>query len=91
MNGKPPTPEMMKAVFGVTPSSPAPPLPPPAPPPPPKPKRSVGDINVIAEGQRVFDPSLPPTQPKAPSAAMAKQGTAPAMDLTQPWGAPANG
>lgn len=87
--GKPPTPEMMKAVFGVAP--PAPPPPAPVPPAPPKPKKTVGDINVIAEGQRVFDPTLPPTQPKAPNAAMAKQGTAPAMDLTQPWGAPASG
>jgi hypothetical protein len=53
--------------------------------------RSVGNVMLSAEAQRAYNPGMPPTgaQPiKQPNAQQAKQGTAPAMDSSGPWGKP---
>lgn len=51
--------------------------------------RTLGDVMVSAEAQRIFNPALPPTKPKPPTAAMMDAGTASAMDTTGNWGTPA--
>jgi hypothetical protein len=54
---------------------------PPAPIPVKMPK-TVGNISIAMQAQKIYNPALPPAPPmKAPSKAMAEQGTAPAMDL----------
>jgi hypothetical protein len=87
------TPEMMQAVFGVPPVDAPVPAPVELTPPPPAPKpakagRTVGDVSVMAEAQRIYNPQIPPQPPKAPSAAMVKQGTSSAMDTSGAWGKP---
>jgi len=50
--------------------------------------RTMGNIRVAAEAQRVFNPGLPPTKPKAPTAAQQSSGVAPAMSTSGNWGQP---
>jgi len=50
--------------------------------------RTMGNVRVAAEAQRVFNPGLPPTKPKAPTASMQASGVAPAMGTTGNWGKP---
>ncbi len=42
---------------------------------------------VMAEGQRIYNPQLPPAV-KGPTGPTAEQGTAQAMDTSGPWGKP---
>jgi len=49
-----------------------------------KPK-SVGDVTISAQAQRIYNPNMPPAPPKAPTAAQSEQGTGPAMDLASKW------
>ena len=79
-------PDILEGAFG--PPKPAPkPEPAPAPEGPklgrprkvPAPPRGVGDISLIAEAQRVFNPALPPAKPKGPTATTAALGSTPAM------------
>lgn len=46
--------------------------------------RTLGDVKVAAEAQKIYNPAL--GQVKAPTAAQQSQGTAPAMDVTGNWG-----
>jgi hypothetical protein len=46
--------------------------------------KTVGDVSISAEAQRIFSPNLPPI-PKAPNATQNDQGTAPSMDLKSKW------
>jgi hypothetical protein len=55
---------------------------------PEEPKKTVKDIRISAEAQRIYNPQMPPVPPKAPPAKMVGQGIAPAMDLTGAWGKP---
>lgn len=48
--------------------------------------RTLGSVRVAAEAQRLFNPTLPPTKPKAPTAAQLDVGSAAAMDTTGNWG-----
>ena len=48
--------------------------------------RSLGNVTVAAEAQRVFNPNLPPTKPKAPTAAQLEKGSSSALDNTGNWG-----
>jgi hypothetical protein len=50
--------------------------------------RGVGDISLIAEAQRVFNPALPPAKPKGPTATTAELGSTPAMGTGGAWGKP---
>jgi len=50
--------------------------------------RTLGDVRVAAEAQRIFNPALPPTVPKGPTAAQMESGTTTAMDTTGNWGTP---
>ncbi|MFA5377257.1 MAG: hypothetical protein WC455_16020 [Dehalococcoidia bacterium] len=47
------------------------------------PKRTVGDATMIAEAQRIYDPSKPsvPMEVKGPNAKQQETGTGPAMEL----------
>jgi hypothetical protein len=59
------------------------------PPIPPKPSRSVGDVFLALQGQRIYDPNIPMVEkPKPPTSTNIGTGTAPAMDTTKPWGNP---
>lgn len=66
--------------------------------------RTVGNLDTIVESQRIYNPSLPPTNPnlpasgatppaqptpKGPPAKMVHTGTAGASDLEGNWGTPA--
>lgn len=55
--------------------------------------RTVGNPNLAAEAQRIYNPNLPPTKPKAPTKALLEQGTTAVADVTGSWGTPeaANG
>jgi hypothetical protein len=56
---------------------------------PGKPKRTLGDIFVALEAQKVYNPQLPSVQkPEAPPANTFGKGTAPAMDTEGAWGQP---
>ena len=48
---------------------------------PAKPKRTLGDVALSAEAQRVYDPAQPSVPSKAPPGKMLETGTGPAMDL----------
>lgn len=48
--------------------------------------RSLGNVFSAAEAQRIFNPSLPPTKPKAPTAAQTELGTSSTMDIEGTWG-----
>lgn len=50
--------------------------------------RTMGNISTIAEAQRVYNPNLPPTKPKAPTAAQMEVGTSPSMGTEGNWGTP---
>jgi hypothetical protein len=50
--------------------------------------RSVGNVQLSAEAQRIYNPQAPPVPIKQPNAQQAKGGTAPAMDTGGPWGTP---
>ena len=56
-------------------------------------KRTLGSAYSAAEAQRLFNPSMPSTKPKAPTAAQMNAGTTSTMDLGGSWGTPerANG
>jgi hypothetical protein len=49
----------------------------------PSPKRTVGEAALIAEGQRIYDPSKPsvPMEVKGPNAKQQEAGTVGAMDM----------
>lgn len=51
-----------------------------------KPKRTVGDINLMAEAQRVYNPNLPPTKPKGPTEAQTQLGVTANSGLEGRWG-----
>ncbi len=90
--------EMLKQAF--TPpevknaEKPAPAPVPEAPPPVPEvklpeaPSKTVKDIRIVAQAQRIYNPAMPPAPAKQPTEKMIDQGTAPAMDNTGPWGKP---
>ena len=60
-----------------------------APPPPQEKKRTLGDIFVALEAQKVYQPNLPSVpQPQAPPANMQDQGTAPNLGTTGSWNTP---
>lgn len=48
--------------------------------------RSLGNVYSAAEAQRIFNPNLPPTKPKGPTAAQTELGTSSTMDLEGNWG-----
>ena len=50
--------------------------------------RSVGNVALSAEAQRIYQPNLPSPQIKQPSAQQADTGTAKAMGLQEAWGQP---
>ena len=50
--------------------------------------RSVGNVALSAEAQRIYQPNLPAPQIKQPSAQQAGEGTAKAMTLNEAWGTP---
>lgn len=50
--------------------------------------RTVGNPNLAAEAQRIYNPNLPPTKPKAPTNALLEQGTAAVSDVGGAWGTP---
>ena len=50
--------------------------------------RTLGDVRVAAEAQRIFNPAIPPMPPKPPSTTMIDRGTSGAMDTTGTWGRP---
>ena len=55
-----------------------------------KPKRSLGDVFVALEAQKVFNPNIPSIpSPVPPPANTFQKGTAPALDNTGAWGKPA--
>ena len=53
-------------------------------------QRSLGDVSIALEAQRVYNPGLPsmPSPQPAPANTFQK-GTTPAMDNTGAWGGPA--
>lgn len=55
---------------------------------PAKQRRGLGDIVLIAEAQKTFNPGMPSPQLKGPSAQMVGQGTAQAAGTTGAWGKP---
>lgn len=55
----------------------------------PKPKRSVGDVYVALEAQKVYNPDMPSVQkPQAPKNPMLDTGTSHNLGLDQGWGNP---
>ena len=48
--------------------------------------RTLNNVRVAAEAQRIFNPTLPPTKPKGPTEAQINQGTTPAADMQGNWG-----
>lgn len=50
--------------------------------------RTLGNVRTTAEAQRIYNPSLPPTNPKGPTAAQMEAGTSSAMDIQGNWGTP---
>ena len=50
--------------------------------------RTVGDVNVSAEAQRIFNPGMPsaPSKPKAPTAAQQDSGTSASIGTSGNWG-----
>lgn len=48
--------------------------------------RSLGNIFSAAEAQRIFNPSLPPTKPKAPTNEQLNKGSSSTMDIEGNWG-----
>jgi len=50
--------------------------------------RTMTDVSVMAEAQRIFNPSLPPTIPKPPNAKQMEAGTTSALDIGGSWGTP---
>jgi hypothetical protein len=50
--------------------------------------RTMGNVTTIAEAQRVYNPNLPPTKPKAPTAAQMEVGSSPSMGTEGNWGTP---
>lgn len=50
--------------------------------------RTIGNVSTIAEAQRVYNPNLPPTKPKAPTAAQMEVGSSPSMGTEGNWGTP---
>ena len=48
--------------------------------------RTLNNVRVAAEAQRIFNPTLPPTKPKGPTEAQINQGTTPAADMSGNWG-----
>ena len=54
--------------------------------------RTLGNIRVAAEAQRIFNPGLPPTKPKGPTAAQQDIGLSPALAGEEAgWGRVNNG
>jgi hypothetical protein len=54
------------------------------------PKRSVGDIYVAMEAQRIFNPEMPAVnKPQAPKNQMIDTGVSSSLGLDQGWGSPA--
>lgn len=52
--------------------------------------RTLGDINLATEAQRLFNPDMPSPPPKAAPANKQDLGTAAAADITGRWGQPQN-
>lgn len=62
--------------------------------------RTIGNLDTIVESQRIYNPTIPPTNPmmsqnaqpapapKGPPASMVHTGTAGASDLEGSWGKP---
>jgi hypothetical protein len=50
--------------------------------------RTLGNVRTAAEAQRIFNPTIPPMQPKPPTAAMMESGTSSAMGTEGTWGQP---
>ena len=50
--------------------------------------RTLGNVRVTAEAQRVYNPALPPTKPKGPTAAQTELGTSANLQTSpeQGWG-----
>ena len=44
--------------------------------------RTLNNVRVAAEAQRIFNPTLPPTKPKGPTEAQINQGTTPDAIVT---------
>lgn len=51
--------------------------------------RTLGNARVSAEAQRIYNPTLPATNPKGPTEAQTELGTASNMDMQGNWGTPA--
>ncbi len=64
------------------------PVAPPKPAPPEKRKRTLGDIYVALEAQKIYDPNIPSVPAPAPANTFAK-GVTPALDTSGAWGGPA--
>lgn len=82
--------EILQNTFGSAPlPEPAPVAPPsePAPPAPETPRgKSMGDPQIAAEAQRIYNPNMPPAPPKA--LASPGEGTVSTLDVSGTWGAP---
>jgi hypothetical protein len=92
MSDQPITPEfkdLLRHTFGIKKGTPMKPAPLPIHSETPRPKGVA--IGVAAQAQRIYNPNLPPTPPKVPPKSIAEQGSAPAMDMTQPWAGPKEG
>lgn len=50
--------------------------------------RTLGNVRAVAEAQRIYNPNLPPTVPKGPTAAQMEAGTTSALDTQGNWGTP---
>lgn len=48
--------------------------------------RSLGNVYAAAEAQRIFNPALPPTKPKGPTAVQTELGSTSTMGLEGNWG-----
>ncbi len=48
--------------------------------------KDIEDIGIVAEAQRIFNPSLPPVPSKPPASKQIEKGTAANLDLSGNWG-----
>ena len=53
--------------------------------------RTLGNVRTAAEAQRIFNPNLPPTAPKGPTAAQQDSGTVANAGIEGNWGTAENG
>jgi hypothetical protein len=56
---------------------------------PARPKRTVGDIYVAMEAQKVYNPQMPSVpKPQAPPANLNERGSSASLDTSGAWGKP---